>query len=320
MRGLPTSEVFVKETALETGFSLVGITSSDHPPGSKSIFKAWLKAGKHAGMHYLSRWREKREDPEFLLDGARSIICVALNYYTERPDPTEPNIKNRRQGRFSFYSHGRDYHLVIGEMLEEMAAALSVRFPELRTVACVDTRPVAERTWALQAGIGWLGRNTCIISPEFGSWLFLGELITNLDLKSDPPLSGSCGDCRLCIEACPTGALEDSYILDANKCISYLTIEHREDIPARFHRAIADRVFGCDECQRVCPHNSAAQPARTPGFKIINPITGMDLESIINMEDTESQALTNHSVFARCGPSGLRRNARITLANIESKD
>jgi len=314
------SELFVKEIALKTGFSLVGITSPVHPAKSKTIYKDWLGAGKHAAMHYLSRWREKRDQPGLLLEGAGSIICVALNYYPGRPGPAGKDGQHNRRGRVSIYSHGRDYHLVVGEMLEDMAAALSNKFPGMRSVACVDNRPVAERTWALQAGIGWLGRNTCLISPQFGSWLFLGELITSLDLRPDQPLNGSCGDCRLCIEACPTGALGEDYSLDANSCISYLTIEHRGDIPEQFHRSIAGRVFGCDECQRVCPHNSAVPTTRIPDFNTFNPLSGLDLKSILSMNDSELQLLAKDSVIARCGPAGLRRNARIALANIESKD
>ena len=319
MRAEPNPEASIKRIALETGFSLVGIAGSVHPPLSKSIYNNWLVAGKQAGLHYLIGGRDKRDDPQLLLPGARSILSVALNYFPGRLGPAGLDGPQGRRGRFSLYAHGLDYHQVMGEKLERMAAAMSKRFPELRSASCVDTRPVAERTWALQAGIGWLGRNTCVISPEFGSWLFLGELVTNLDLKPDRPLSSSCGDCRLCIEACPTGALGEDFTLAANRCLSYLTIEHRGDIPERFHRPMADRIFGCDECQRVCPHNTAALPTRTPDFKKKHPVTGLDLETIINMSDQELRAATRESVTARCGPAGLKRNARIVLANLNSR-
>jgi epoxyqueuosine reductase len=319
VRARPTPEAFVKGLALEIGFSLFGIAGAVHSPVSISIYDDWLAAGKHAGQRYLAAWRDRRSDLHLLLPGARSVVSVALNYFPGRFEPSGPDSPGEHRGRFSIYARGRDYHRVMGERLERLAAAMSERFPGMGYAACVDNRPVAERTWALEAGIGWLGRNTCLITREFGSWVFLGELITDLDLQPDRPQRGSCGECRLCIEACPTGALGEDGTLDANRCLSYLTIEHRGDIPPRFHRAMADRVFGCDECQQVCPHNASVPPTRTPELERKQLLVDLSLESILNMEDRQLERLMKDSAVARIRPAGLKRNAGIVLANLDKR-
>jgi len=276
-----TPELLIKNAAREIGFSLVGITDVHPTSRSNSVFDRWVREGRHGDMHYLPRGAEKRHDPARLLDGAKSVICVAANYYTKRGENLNDRAAESGRGMVAIYAQGRDYHEVMRELLRVLERRLKEFFPRFEAVAVVDTEPISERDLAVKSGIAWLGKNTCVISPEYGSWIFLGELITNLSLKNDEPLQSSCGSCTLCVDACPTGALDEAYIIDARKCISYLTIEKRGEIPDRFHRAIGRNVFGCDECQRVCPFNGSAKaiplPERKQGtscFPIIVALSG----------------------------------------------
>ncbi|NIM20219.1 MAG: tRNA epoxyqueuosine(34) reductase QueG [Candidatus Latescibacteria bacterium] len=311
-------ESLIKKTAYEIGFSLVGITDLSPCPESDSAFENWLEAGNHGEMHYLERWKEKHCNPSLLLEDAKSAVCVALNYYTKALARNLALDGSDGRGIFSIYAHGRDYHDVMGEMLSALSMKLAELFPGWRSVACADTKPVSDRAFAIRSGIAWLGKNTNVISPKYGSWIFLGELITNLEMTPDAPLESLCSDCTLCIDACPAGALGQEYSMDARKCISYLTIEKRGEIPKDFHGAIGLNVFGCDECQRVCPYNAVAVESILFSSEERNRMIDMELQQLAEIGDKDFKKLAVGSVISRCGTEGLRRNAAIALANIAS--
>lgn len=307
-------EKIIKDIARAAGFSAAGIASISALNESNDIFEGWIREGKSAGMRYLGSNAPTRRDPGRLLPGARSVISVALDYHV--PEEAGAGETLEAAGRFSLYARRGDYHVVMGRMLRSLQKRMEEIFPGVATVACVDTKPVAERTFALKAGIGWLGKNGCVISPEYGSWIFLGEIMTDMELEPDSPLESLCGDCNLCIESCPTSAIEQPSLLDAGKCISYLTIENKGQIPERFHRGMGNRVFGCDTCQTVCPYNT--RPRESSVFRAIGqaPIVSLGLERLVSVSDEEFRALTAGSIIRRCKAEGMRRNARIALDNV----
>jgi len=313
--GPPDSpESLVKSAALSAGFSLVGIASVSPSPRSAEAFDRWIAEGKHAEMKYLSGGADKRKNPALLLEGAKSVICVAVNYYSRAKEDWNRTAAGDGRGETAMYAHGRDYHEVMGGMLSDLRARLDELFPGIAARPVVDTEPISERDLAAQAGIAWLGKNTCAISPRYGSWILLGELITDLALAADEPLRSLCGRCTRCIDSCPTGALSE-YVLDANRCISYLTIEHRGDIPAGFHRPIGRNLFGCDECQRVCPFNKVARESVVFAAGERNGIVKMTLEDLRVIPDGEFKELARGTAIARCKAPGIRRNAGIVIGN-----
>lgn len=309
-------ESLIKNTAYEIGFSDVGIADVEPSRQSDDAFGRWIDHGNHGEMRYLSGGSDKRYEPGILLEGARSVICVALNYYSESFAAANEARLLAGQGVFSVYAHGKDYHIVISDMLHELKRRLSDFFPAFRAAVCVDTQPISERDFAIRSGIAWLGKNTCVISPDYGSWIFLGELITNLDLESDQPLESLCGSCTKCVDACPTGALDGAFGLDSRKCISYLTIEKRGEIPSEFHEPIGSNIFGCDECQQVCPFNAVAQEGQVFSKYAQNPLVEMRLTDLVRLSDTDFRKHTGDSALQRCKADGLRRNARIVQRNL----
>lgn len=306
----------IKSLAREVGFSLAGIAGVTPPPEANAHYDRWLEAGMHGEMDYLVRHRDKRQSPSFLLEGARSAICVALNYYHEVEKSRYGMNGSDGTGAFSIYVHGQDYHEVMEDMLARLAGLLEDRYPGTRSIACVDTKPISDRTMALSAGIAWRGKNTSVVSPKYGSWIFLGELITDLDLKADPLLATLCAECTKCIDACPTGALKEPFLVDARKCISYLTIEKRGEVPADMHDKIGLNVYGCDACQAVCPFNDVAKNAIVFDRGERSPLVDMPVDELATISNERFREMTQGSAVRRCGPDRIRRNAKIVSKNI----
>src|SRR6476646_10947275 len=244
----------IKSRALSLGFDACGIApAANHP--ELSFYREWLDRGYAGDMAYLHRTADRRADVRHVVPSARTVICTATVYNTDRPYSIES--ADGRQAEIARYAWGDDYHDVIGGRLEELLCWMRASSAEpFDARAYVDTGPIQERVYAQYAGIGWIGKNTCVINPRLGSWIFLAEIICSLDLDCDRPALDQCGTCTLCIEACPTKAIVSPGVLDSTRCISYLPIEHRGDIPSEFHDAIGTHVYGCDICQEVCPWNA----------------------------------------------------------------
>ncbi|HEX5131762.1 MAG TPA: tRNA epoxyqueuosine(34) reductase QueG [Candidatus Krumholzibacteria bacterium] len=316
---MPLPSEPVKQMARAAGFSLVGIAPLTPVAASNDAFAAWLGAGMHGEMAYLERHRPLREDATTLLPGARSAVCVAINYY--QPVEREQRAMDGRdgRGRFSIYAQGEDYHAVMERMLADLDRRLRALYPDATTLACSDTRPVSDRALAMRAGIAWLGKNSNVISPGFGSWIFLGELLTTLDLEPDAPLASLCGKCTRCIDACPTGALDTPFVLDARRCISYLTIEKRGEIAPELARKIGIDVYGCDTCQSVCPFNRVASESVVFRREDRSPLVDLPLDELAALPDEAFREATHGSAIRRCKPEGMRRNAAIVRANLDER-
>jgi epoxyqueuosine reductase len=310
----------VKSAALDVGFSVAGIADVSPHPRSNTVFDRWLAAGMQGGMSWLSRHKEKRHDTTRLFPGARSAVCVGLNYYHDIEKEQRAAVGADGRGVFSIYAHGRDYHDVMREKLAHLEERLKAIYPSMQSLACVDTSPVSDRTMAIRAGIAWLGKNSSAISPQFGSWVFLGELLTDLDLRSDRPLETLCGSCTKCIDTCPTGALDKPFVVDSRKCISYLTIEERGDIPAHLQERIGVNVYGCDTCQSVCPFNGVAVNSIAFDRNDRSPLIDMTTSELEKISDERFRKETNGSAIRRCKAIGMRRNAAIVRKNIDLTD
>lgn len=322
----PESEI--KKIALAAGFSAAGISDLSADEKSDAVFARWLEAGNHGEMSYLSVNKDIRRDPRSLLPSARSALCLALNYYADTPQRDDrggrvSGLDGRsgaggpRRGTFSLYARRGDYHSIVGTLLQKLNGMLRERFPRMQSVLCVDTKPVAERTLALQSGVGWLGKNACVITPGYGSWIVLGEIITDLALRGDSARESLCGDCTRCIEACPTGALMEPFIVDARRCISYLTIEKRGEISPELRPTMGESVFGCDRCQQACPYNDAAQSSRIFMEQPECGLVSMDLEELAAIGNRRFEELARGSAIRRCRAAGMRRNASIALENLK---
>jgi epoxyqueuosine reductase len=294
----------VKARALELGFDLVSVGTAD-PPEHGAALRSWIEAGHAGTMGYLGRRLEERLDPQRVLPGARACVCVALNYHQgEPPDPSWRPVAR--------YAWGRDYHDVMGPRLERLAAHLA-QAAGARSRGYVDTGPVLERDLAARAGLGWVGKNTMLLHPALGSWFFIGILLTTATLAFDAPLADRCGSCRACLDACPTGAFAAPYVLDARRCISYLTIEHRGEIDPALRPAMAGWQFGCDICQDVCPWNRKAPVTGEPDLVPRHAYPGA--EAVAGMADGALEERFQGTALLRAKPSGLRRNALIYLEN-----
>jgi len=298
----------IKQKAVSLGFDIVGITGAE-PIDNTNIehLRQWLDAGLHAGMDYMLRNFEKRIDPANLLKGAKSVICVGLNY-----KPAEPN-----PGHISNYALYDDYHVFIKQRLFSLAEFIKNEFKsDLKIKACVDSAPLAERALAVRAGLGFIGKNHMLTNPEFGNQLLLGELITNLPLDADEPFEQSCKDCDKCVKACPTGALSKNDFFDAQKCISYLTIEHKGQIPLGQQSTIDSRLFGCDKCQLACPYNDTAGPCANGDFKLHQKRCEITPEDILKFTEKDFTENFEDSAIERIGLEKLKTNAEICIKNL----
>jgi epoxyqueuosine reductase len=313
-RAASSPEWLVKSAAYDVGFSLAGIAAAVASARSTTVYEKWIREERHGEMRYLSGGADKRKNPGVLLEGAKSVVCVGVNYYSRSKQAWNAAAREDGRGEVAMYAHGRDYHEVMHRMLEDLGGRIAAIFPGAKWRSVVDTEPISERDFAVRSGIAWLGKNTCVISPEFGSWIFLGELFTTIELEPDAPVKSLCGKCRKCLDACPTGAL-DAYFMDAKKCISYLTIEKRGDISQEFHGTIGRNLFGCDDCQRVCPFNDAARESVVFAGAERNALAGMKLEDLVDIGNARFKELACHTAIGRCKCEGMRRNARIVARN-----
>ena len=313
----------IKEQARALGFDACGVApAGDHP--ELSFLREWLDRGYAGDMAYLERTADRRADVRHVLSGARSVIVTATVYNTDRPYSTE--CRDPRRAQIARYAWGDDYHDVLGERLAELLAWMKSTSPEpFEARAYVDTGPVQERVYARHAGIGWIGRNTCVINPQLGSWIFLGAIICTLRLDPDAPSLDQCGTCTLCLEACPTGALgvHDAAgcaipTLDSTRCISYLTIEHRGEFPEPLRAAIGSHVYGCDVCQEVCPWNALAPRSADHRWQPRAAWDMVDLTDLEALPDDELAGALRGSAMRRAKAHGLRRNIATALANAEA--
>lgn len=305
----------LKRRAREIGFDLVGIAAAG-PAQSHTRYTDWIARGYHGRMAYLARPDAvaRRADVRELLPQARSVVVVGMNYYQVPPSPLPPSA-GEGVGAVARYAWGDDYHQVMAARLKQLAAFIETEIKRpLAHKICVDTSAVLEREWAMRAGLGWIGKNTMLINPRAGSWFLLGELALDLELEEDAPFAADhCGTCTRCIEACPTRCILPDRTLDASRCISYLTIELRGEIPADLQPLLGHWVFGCDVCQEVCPWNRFARPSHDPAWTPRH--AWLDLQECLAMTDEAFRARFAHSAIRRAKREGLARNAAIVAAH-----
>jgi epoxyqueuosine reductase len=311
----------VRRAALEAGFDLAGTAPASDPPELK-LFPEWIAAGHAGEMKYMEARDDhgalKRASLSHVAPWARTVIVCAINYNTEHPYSTQ--LHDPARGWISRYAWSReDYHDVVMRRLKQVEAALHAAAgelqPELVTRSYVDTGPIVERVFAEYAGVGWIGKNTCLINQKKGSWLFLGVILTSLELEADLPAPDRCGTCTRCIEACPTGAILAPYQLDSNRCISYLTIEKRGAIPEELREGMGRHVFGCDICQDVCPWNRKAPITAAPEFAPRDGLVNPSLDWLAQMPAEEFRETFRGSPIRRTKHRGIRRNTAIAMGN-----
>ena len=294
---------WIKTRASELGFDACGIAPAGHLPEDDGRLRNWLSMDYQGEMSYLERNHEKRTDPRELLPGAKSVISFFMNYFPAENPSSENNFK------ISKYAYGKDYHLVIKNRLKLIIKELQGRAGTLQARAFTDSAPVLERAWAEKSGLGWIGKNTCLIHPKLGSFVFLAEIITDLELEYDnEKVNDLCGGCTKCIEACPTGAITGPRLLDARKCISYLTIEYRGELPEGQENNFNDWIFGCDICQDVCPWNRKAKPHQEQEFNPHPHLLLMNKEQWKNLTREEFDQMFENSAVQRTRFEGLKRN------------
>jgi epoxyqueuosine reductase len=303
----------IKAKAHEIGFDVCGIApAADHP--ELRFFSEWIARGFAGSMGYLSRSIERRRDVRQVLPSAQSVVVTGTIYNTDPPYSVE--CRERDRAHVARYAWGDDYHAVLAARLDALVVWMHEMHPDpFEASPYVDTGPVQERVYAQHAGIGWIGKNTCVINPQLGSWLFLAEIICSLRLDPDVPAFDQCGTCTLCLEACPTRALVAPAVLDATRCISYLTIEHRGDIPEELRADVGTHVFGCDICQEVCPFNQTAAVSDDPRWQPRAVWDGRTVFELAEMSDEDLGGAVKGSAISRAKRAGLRRNLDLAVTN-----
>lgn len=304
----------IKAYALQLGFHKVGIAPAEALSLERERFSEWLRRGFHGEMKWMARDPEERTDPQRVLSGARSVVVVGLNYYTEHEHSEKP-------GKVSRYAWGDDYHEVVGDKLRQLLFWIKEQWPDTEGKVCVDIQPMMDKAWAARAGLGWIGKHTNLITEEYGSWIFIGELLLNLELDYDQDeVADQCGACTLCLEACPTGAITEPYVLDSNLCISHATIESRApEISNELSRKLEGWLYGCDICQDVCPWNQMTPATNEPRFEPRHGNINASLSEMIELTQDAYVTRFRRSPMKRAKLSGLQRNAR-ALLDAESAD
>jgi epoxyqueuosine reductase len=310
----PVTAAEIKRQAAALGFDLCGIAPAVAHP-ELAFFREWLDRGFAGEMDYLQRSADRRMDVRQVVPSARTVISLGTLYNTDRPYSTDNSDPG--QAAIARYAWGDDYHVLIGRRLDVLLEWLREQAgPGLEARAYVDTGPVQERVYAQHAGLGWIGKNTCLINPDLGSWVFLSEIICNLDLDVDPPALDHCGSCTRCLDSCPTGALVDAHVLDSTRCLSYLTIELKGAIPVEQRDAVGEHAYGCDICQDVCPWNVTATAESSNSAWL--PRSGLDQPRLVDLwlrTDDELRVLLKGSAMKRAGVRRFRRNLAVSIGN-----
>jgi epoxyqueuosine reductase len=306
----------IRDRALALGFDAVGFCRAELGPHARTRLTEFLASGQHGDMGWLAARTEHRSDPQALWPEARSIIALGLSYAPDT-DPMEP-LQHRDRGTVSVYARHRDYHDVMKGMLKHLAQFIVARFgptAPTKVKVFVDTAPVMEKPLAQAAGLGWQGKHTNLVSRRHGSWLFLGEIYTTLELPPDPPHAGHCGTCTRCLAVCPTDAFPAPYRLDATRCISYLTIEHRGPIPHELRPLMGNRIYGCDDCLAVCPWNRFARATAHAKLRARDELNAPQLAELAALDDASFRAMFSASPIKRIGRNRFVRNVLIAIGN-----
>lgn len=296
----------IKDKAAELGIDKMGVVPASALEQERQLLGEWLARGYHGNMAWMEREPEKRSDPRLLFPGARSVIVAAVNYFTPHEHSNSPG-----EGKLSRYAWGDDYHEVVVEKLRYLLAWISEECPGTSGKVCVDTSPFMDKAWAVRSGIGWLGKHSNVITKDLGSWVFIGSIILDIELDYDTTLvDDHCGTCTACLDACPTKAIVEPYVVDSRKCISFATIELRDEtLPPEIASDLNGWLYGCDICQDVCPWNRFETPAREARFEPRNGDTSLDLDTVISMTHEEYVERFRRSAVKRAKLSGLKRNA-----------
>ncbi|SDH38622.1 tRNA epoxyqueuosine(34) reductase QueG [Myroides phaeus] len=293
----------IKAEALRLGFMSCGISKADFLEVEAPRLERWLNKQMHGQMSYMENHFDKRLDPRLLVEGAKSVVSLTLNYY-----PEETQIEDSY--KISKYAYGEDYHYVIKDKLKELLYFIQSEIGDVDGRVFVDSAPVLDKAWAAKSGLGWVGKNNNLINRKNGSFFFIAELIIDLDLETDGPTTDHCGTCTKCIDACPTGAIESPYIVNGSKCISYLTIELRDDIPTEFANKLDDWMFGCDVCQDICPWNRFAKPHNEPRFIPNNELMRLEKREWRELTKETFSEIFKKSAIKRTKYDGLLRNMK----------
>jgi epoxyqueuosine reductase len=296
------------------GFGDLGVASVEIPADEQHLLR-WLAAGFHGEMQYMERHGSMRSRPQELAPGTVRVISVRMDYWPDAARDAGEALDDSTLGYVSRYALGRDYHKIMRRALARLAAEMSERIGPFGYRVCVDSAPVLEKALARNAGLGWIGKHTNLIARDAGSWFFLGEILTDLPLPVDAPASAHCGTCEACIPACPTAAIVAPYRLDARRCISYLTIEHHSSIPVELRPALGNRIYGCDDCQLVCPWNKFARTAAHPDFKVRHGLDAGRLTDLFGWTAAEFDARMRGSAIYRIGFERWSRNIAVALGN-----
>ena len=305
----------IRQYALELGFDLCRFTTAE-PPASHLHFQNWLCKGHHGELQWLERGAAKRSNPQLILQQARSVICLAASYAEQTADPLHVDAKGQGQGFVARYARFADYHEVLAEKLKRLSARVNqLGGTNAKSLWYTDTGPILERDLAQRAGLGFIGKHTNLISRHLGNWFLLAEVITTVELLPDAPEKNRCGTCARCLAACPTGAITEPFVLDARKCISYLTIELKGSIPEALRPAIGNRIFGCDDCLAVCPWNRFAAEGRIMKSQARKDVSQLDLIDLLSLDEAAFKARFAGTPIVRTKRRGLLRNVCVALGN-----